>query len=45
MKPYGYKIKAGCDCKYCRMPNPKSKKSARLKAKNYLKKELKCLKD
>ncbi len=40
MKPYGYKLKAGCDCIHCRKPNPKSKKSTRHKAKLKIKKEL-----
>jgi hypothetical protein len=44
VKPYGYKLKGGCDCIQCRNPNPKSKKADRHKAKIQIKKELKDLK-
>lgn len=40
MKPYGRKLKGGCDCIHCRNPQPKSKKVARQKAKKLIKKEL-----
>lgn len=40
MKPYGHKIKGGCDCIYCKNPNPKSKKRERQKAKEIIKKEI-----
>lgn len=40
MRPYGYKIKGGCDCIYCKNPNPKSKKAERHKARLKIKKEL-----
>lgn len=38
MRPYGYKIKGGCDCIVCCNPKPKSKKAARQKAKKEIKK-------
>lgn len=41
MKPYGWKIKSGCDCIHCGNPKPKSKKVERQKAKKLIKKELK----
>lgn len=37
MRPYGYKIKGGCDCIYCGNKNPKSKKAVRQKAKKEIK--------